>query len=79
MLRLGQSKIKPSACRVFYYLLGKMDDERVVPMSQAGMVADLGYSRAMIGLALKELYELGIVSKSRGKYVISGNYIEIDV
>jgi len=63
MVELAKSKLGSEALRVFLAIVGRLDFENMLLVSQAEIAAELGMKKPSVSRAIKQLLEVGVLLK----------------
>lgn len=76
---LVRSKVGRSAHRLFFYVIGSMDEHFVVHSTQTEIASFLGISRASVNKASRVLVGLGLIKTCRGMLEVQKKYVSLNM
>jgi DNA-binding MarR family transcriptional regulator len=76
---LVRNKVGRSAHRLFFYILGSMDEHFVVHSTQDEVARFLGISRVSVNKASRILVRLGLIKTCRGMFEVQKQYVSWDM
>lgn len=76
---LSRNKVGKNTHRLFFYIIGTMDEHFIVHATQDELAKALGISRVSVNKASKTLVRLGFIKTCRGMLEVQKQYVSWDM